>query len=186
MGGVSSSSPDSTWAAASRAKGMLGRSKSSSGVFGGLVEATAQPFHLGAVVRAFFRDNDVGASREDAAKAFTHPGGAADDVRARQIGVGFAQPGREADSAGNAVELGEGEAALGGDEVGANDAGDVPVQGLAAGVFEEAGGLAGVQDGGDPGRELAAGASPVDSIEGLLEGKEARAELFELIDLATA
>ena len=105
-----------------------------------------------------------------------------------EAGVGLVQPCGEADAAGDGVELGDGEghffvgARLGEDDVWADDAGDVVAEFFLAGVFDEFGGLAGVEVIGDPAGLLALDAHVVEEIAGAVEEVQAVAEFLQFLE----
>ena len=87
----------------------------------------------------------------------------------------------EADAAGDAVELGDGEAVLREHEVGADDERQVGAGFLAAGVGDEFGRFAAVEVVGDPRGLLAGDGAVVKLVAGALEKVEPVAELGELV-----
>ena len=94
------------------------------------------------------------------------------------------QPVREADAAGDAVQLGDGEALLGEHEVGADDEGQIRARLAAAGVGDEVGGFPGIETGGDPCGLLAGDGAVVKLVARALKEVEPVAELFELLGQA--
>ena len=101
-------------------------------------------------------------------------------------GVGFAQPGGEADAAGNGVEFAEREGVFGQDEVGADDGGDLALDLVVAREGDEFGRLAGVEQRRDPGMGLTGGALPIEQVAGGVEVVQDDAELFEELDVGRA
>ena len=124
---------------------------------------------------------DGGGFAEDACEAIHHAALAAEHGEA-ELCVGLVQPGGEADAAGDAVEFGDGEAVLGEEAVGADDAGELVLEAGRLLRVEEGRGLALIEEWRDPSGLFAGEAVAMEEIRGAIELKEDAAEGVEFLD----
>ena len=120
-------------------------------------ELFAEPLEFRAIGRGFVADDDGDQGKfllrcqagERGHEPVRHAVGA--DDAGEVLGVDLVQVGREADAAGDAVQLRHREALLGDEQVRTKDDGALAFDGAMAAMFDEAGGLIAVEVFGDPG-----------------------------------
>ncbi len=143
-----------------------------------MLQLRGDPIHLRTVGGGFLRNHDVAAFRQQTAKAIEHSVRPADDVAAERR-VGLIEPAGQTDSAGDGIDLGDGVAGLGQDQIGPNDQRQIVAELFLAGELNQIGGLPGVEVFGDPGRLFAFDAALVKLVAGALENEEPMTELLE-------
>ena len=127
----------------------------------------------------------AGGLAEDAREAVDHAAFAAEHGVA-EFRIGLVEPGGEADAAGDAVEFGDGEAGLGEEAVGADDAGEFVLEGGGLLRIEECGGLALIEEWRDPRGLFAGEAVAMEEIRSAIELEEDAAEGVEFLDECSA
>ena len=145
-----------------------------------IVQLPRHPIHLRAVSGRFLRNHNVAAPWQQTPKTLDHPIATADHI-ASDRRIGLVEPTGQTDPARDRINLGNGIAILGQNEIRTNDQRDIVAKLFLARKLDQRSRLPGVKISRDPGGLFAFDASLIEFVARTLENEQPMTELLDFL-----